>query len=303
MTLKYNNIILTGVPRSGTTLTCHLLNKLPDTVALHEPMMLSWFANSGNHEDNCDRIDLFYKWTRKSLCENGKAISKQVGSRIPDNPIGGHPNLFPFFPKRCLRFLNNFVKDSGYGLRKSQVSRGMITIEKTLSSNFLLCIKHNAGFAVILESLLNRYPCYAVVRNPLSVLASWNSVDFPAQKGRIPAAERVDSVLAKRLIQISDKFDRQLHILSWFFEKFYTLLPLDNVLYYEDIITSGGAVLKVITGKAIELDEKLRKKNKNSLYDHKLMLKLGDKLLKMDGAFWEFYSRESVEQLLQEIDR
>jgi len=32
------DIILTGIARSGTTLTCFLLNKLPQAVALHEPM-------------------------------------------------------------------------------------------------------------------------------------------------------------------------------------------------------------------------------------------------------------------------
>jgi len=31
------NIILTGIPRSGTTLVCHLLNILYDTNALQEP--------------------------------------------------------------------------------------------------------------------------------------------------------------------------------------------------------------------------------------------------------------------------
>jgi hypothetical protein len=36
--MSENDVVLTGLPRSGTTLTCHLLNKLPDTVALHEPM-------------------------------------------------------------------------------------------------------------------------------------------------------------------------------------------------------------------------------------------------------------------------
>ncbi len=36
--MQHNNIILTGIPRSGTTLICYLLNKIPNTVALHEPM-------------------------------------------------------------------------------------------------------------------------------------------------------------------------------------------------------------------------------------------------------------------------
>ncbi len=33
-----HNIVLTGPGRSGTTLTCHLLNKLPDTMALAKPL-------------------------------------------------------------------------------------------------------------------------------------------------------------------------------------------------------------------------------------------------------------------------
>jgi len=32
--------LLTGLPRSGTTLVCALLNRLPDTVALSEPRIL-----------------------------------------------------------------------------------------------------------------------------------------------------------------------------------------------------------------------------------------------------------------------
>ena len=39
------NIVLTGPGRSGTTLTCFLLNKLPDTVALSEPIAPGKYAN------------------------------------------------------------------------------------------------------------------------------------------------------------------------------------------------------------------------------------------------------------------
>ena len=38
------NVVLTGLPRSGTTLACHLLNKLPDTVAVLEPFEAGRFA-------------------------------------------------------------------------------------------------------------------------------------------------------------------------------------------------------------------------------------------------------------------
>ena len=39
------NVLVTGTPRSGTTLICSLVNKLPDTVALHEPMNVWEFAD------------------------------------------------------------------------------------------------------------------------------------------------------------------------------------------------------------------------------------------------------------------
>ena len=38
------DVVLTGPPRSGTTLACHMLNKLPGTVALHEPIPPRRFA-------------------------------------------------------------------------------------------------------------------------------------------------------------------------------------------------------------------------------------------------------------------
>lgn len=34
------DIILTGLPRGSTTLTCHLLNQVTDVVALHQPLAL-----------------------------------------------------------------------------------------------------------------------------------------------------------------------------------------------------------------------------------------------------------------------
>jgi len=40
------NIVITGPGRSGTTQTCHLLNKLPDTVAVNESITPGKYADS-----------------------------------------------------------------------------------------------------------------------------------------------------------------------------------------------------------------------------------------------------------------
>lgn len=46
--MNENNIILTGLPRSGTTLSVHLLNKLPNTVGLHEPIKFKEILDTDN---------------------------------------------------------------------------------------------------------------------------------------------------------------------------------------------------------------------------------------------------------------
>ena len=294
--MQDRNIILTGLPRSGTTLTCHLLNKVPNTVALHEPINVFQWASLPYpfHEVICKDIDRFYGEMRRTLLDNGTAISGHVRGKVPDNPYGDFPALFSLLPKSSWwrRIAGRRV------LRKPRHSRGFISFDKALSSDFLLCIKHNAGFTALLEPLSCHYPCVAIIRNPLSILASWNSIRFNIQTGRVPAAEMLDQALAQRLSEIDSRIDRQLLILSWFFEKFERVLPRDHVIRYEALVASGGQALAVITPHALELNEPLENKNKNKLYDRELMARLGEKLLKMDGPFWEFYSKESVEQLL-----
>ena len=295
--MNESDVILTGVPRSGTTLVCHLLNKLPDTVALHEPIPWAQLVRMRDHQVACDEIARFFEQSRASLLTEGVAFSKHVRGRVPDNPKSDYPLLFRLLPSRSLgrRFLGRSV------LRKSRESWGRIEVTKELPSDFLLCIKHNAFFTALLETLSRRYRCYATVRNPLAVLASWNSIDFNARNGHVPAAEQLDLFLALELARIDDRMERQLYVLSWFFEKFHAILPPENVMRYEDIVASGGKALKGITQRAAQLDETLENRNKSRLYNRQLMRTLGEKLLRTEGAFWEFYSRTEVERLLSYI--
>ena len=63
-------------------------------------------------------------------------------------------------------------------------------------------------------------------------------------------------------------------------------------------VATGGRVLERVIPQAAWLNERLESKNKNPLYDHETFESLGRRLLAVDGAFWKFYPRESVEQLL-----
>jgi len=85
------DIIPTGIPRSGTTLTCHLLNKVANTVALHEPLVWTDYPDLTDHEAVCDGVNRFFAETRRSLLTDGTAMTQHVEGEVPDNPMGGYP--------------------------------------------------------------------------------------------------------------------------------------------------------------------------------------------------------------------
>lgn len=276
--MSSNNVLVTGTPRSGTTLTCHLLNKLPDTLALHEPMTIRQLAESVDHEDVCRSVERFCDEQRRSIHERGRAISKNVGGAVTDNHVG--------------------AVRSEAGLRQSIASKGEISIDKQLSQDFMLIIKHPAAFTAVLEALVNHFPVYAVVRNPLATLAAWSSVAFRVQRGHASAAERLDPDLKAKLAAIDDDLDRQIYLLGWFHGQFHRYLPDQSIIRYESVVESGGRALSVVRPDAKDLSEPLESRNMSKLYDYESMLRIGERLLDSEGAYWEFYTRESVERLL-----
>ena len=278
----HNNVILTGLPRSGTTLACYLLNKVPNTVALSEAFTPGQSVKFRGEVAICDRLDRFFGRMRRMIDDEKTALSKQIGGEIPTNPFGQ-------------------VRNEG-GARRQLASKGKIAITKDLTPGFLLVIKQPGLFTLLLPTLLQRFPCYVVVRNPLAVLASWSSLEAGSQKGRFPLAEMYDKDLARRLDAEEDDTGRQLCLMSWFFERYRRELPEGSIIRYEEMVSSGGKALSSLTPAAAALDEPLSNKNSNPLYDRDETLELGERLLHREGAFWHFYSKKSVEDLLGRLE-
>jgi hypothetical protein len=276
------NVLLTGTPRSGTTLICSLLNKLPDTVAVHEPIDVWDFAECRDGGAVADLIEHFCAETRKSLHEQGFAISKHVRGKIPDNVA------------------TDQVNRAGTRLRRTE--HGRVDIDKPLSRDFTLAVKHPMAFSALLETLSERFECYAIIRNPLATLASWNSLAwFPLKDGHSPIGEKLDVDLARDLAAKSDPLERQIHILEWFYDRFRRFLPERALIKYEDLIVSRGRELAKLFPAAAELDEELSSKNVNKYYDRALMTDLGERLLRRQGAIWNFYNKRDVESLLRDL--
>src|ERR1700720_4313603 len=137
------NVLITGVPRSGTTLVCSLLNKLPDTVALHEPMDVWDFSKCRDAAAVAEAIKNFCADARSSLREHGSAISKHVGGEIRDNSAADQ------------------IDRAGTRLRRAE--HGKVFIDKPLSENFTLAVKHPLAFTALLESLSQNFECFAII--------------------------------------------------------------------------------------------------------------------------------------------
>ena len=277
------DVVLTGLPRSGTNLACHLLNNLPDTVALSEPFNPGMFTEAAGEEEVCDVIERFYRRMRRMIRKQGVAISRHIGGDVTDNLFG--------------------QTKSATGKRQQTASKGRIAVNKDLSRDFLLIIKTPGRFTTHLPTLTTRFPAFAIIRNPLGVLASWNSVEKTGPRTRFPVAERYDEDLARQLSAEADGLKRQLLLLSWWYERFYTTLDEEHIIRYEELVSSRGRALSAINPAARALGEQLSSKNLNPLYSRDAMRYLGERLLQSEGSYWRFYARESVEELLTRLTR
>lgn len=275
------NVLITGIPRSGTTLLCSLLNKLPDTVALHEPMDVWDFSKCRDAGAVAEAIENFCADARRSLREKGFAISKHVGGEIRDNAASDE------------------IGPAGTRLRRTE--HGKIFIDKPLSENFTLAVKHPLAFTALLESLSQHFECYAIIRNPLATLASWNSLAWlKVKNGHAPIAEKLDIDLARKLGEEPDPIERQIQILEWSYDRFRRFLPERALIKYEDLIATRARELAKFFPAAADFEENLVLKNLNKYYDRGLMMELGQRLLKRGGPLWHFYGRQDVEKLLSE---
>jgi hypothetical protein len=266
------NIILTGPPRSGTTLTCHLLNQLEDVVALHEPMNLSHFPS---REEAMANLSSFFREMRQLILTEGKAISRIQDGKIPTNPF-----------------------EKGTHERKSLVKKGYFTLDKKLQPNFHLVIKHNGHFLYLLPELLEEYTCFAVIRNPLATLASWNSIQAPVADGNLRVLKTLQPKLWQTLEDIPDKLDRQVELLDSLFTQM-NAFDANHIIKYEDIVNSGGKILASLHPAAEKLEEKLSNLSVNNRYDQNLMTQLADKLEKKQGAWMNHYSSSDISSLLK----
>lgn len=269
------NALITGLPRSGTFLVCSLLNTLPNSVALAEPMDVSQFSAS-SEDHNLRLIEAFFADQRRRILTDATAAGQCVAGRTPTNPVGD---------------------DLVDGVRSYVLDGSAMVVDNLDGPGFDLYIKHPVIFTALLPWLAQHFACLAMIRNPLAVLMSWSVAPMPVRQGRAPAAERIDPALAAQLDAEPDPLARQILLLDCFFSR-YAASPAIQIIRYEDLIATAGRALAAFTPSAASLDVPLQTRNSLEIKRNPKAPWIAERLLNSDIACWQFYSRAEVAALL-----
>lgn len=252
------DIIITGIPRGGTTLATALLDNLEDVICLSEPSWQNkWFKNIKD-------INVL----KNLVAHDFKKIRKQIidGSPIKDiRNKDGTP-------------ITNYFNANSSGQRIN-VSEQHEVIFQVKDENFLLGMKHNAHYTSILPQLIetNLYSIIAIVRHPVPTILSWKSLNLPISHGRLPAGEKHWKEL-RNITRSKDKSLLQLiRIYDLFCQRYLELSKDIHLLKYEEII-KNPFLFEQITGRTFKEKIVLSNQNKSKNYNFSLADEIREKI-------------------------
>ncbi len=268
--------VLTGVPRAGTSVSTRLLDGLPNTVALNEPLQLADFDDCPDSETALQRIRERFTAIRQQVETSGTAPALNLAG------LQGDARVEPVAGVATLRRPQGEVSD----------------VAVSAQPGFRLIIKQNALFTALLDGLADSFQCLALIRNPLAVLASWQTVELPVNRGSLPGGERYDATLASSLALESSVLTRQLLILDWFYSRFRQCLPDARILRFEDIAMRGPSALADAVGEEVRDAAPLQEKPLVKRYPGLDLDTLLQALLNGPTAWRDFYRVTDCERVL-----
>ena len=271
----HSSKLITGIPRSGTTLCCHILNQQQNMVALHEPIRPDQFKVSESSinsfvAERCAAL-------KQAIYEGKEFEHGHKGGLDIDNPVG---------------------LEQKQGKRQVVAQRGMVTLSKFANVPISLVVKQNAFFTAYLEQLSAGFDVLCIVRNPVDVLLSWWTVNLPVARGMLPAGSNNNAILRTDLHVAQTVLEKQLVIYQWFINQFTA--SGNKVLKYEDIISSNGKALtdhfNIASPILSPLNQPVREYEESTLQALKRAVK---RILELDCS--SYYTHSDIELRLSEL--
>lgn len=234
------DVLVTGVPRGGTTLVGALVDSLPDTICLSEPPW-QWHRSTGGQLDigPDPSGDIFAKWLvgdfvdirRRLLCGEEVLDRRVKDDRSPTNYHAAAPAGMP-------------AEASGFALKPVQ--------NLGLTPDFTLAVKHNGPYLTALGPLLKlaHFVMIGVVRHPVDVIHSWRSLNLPVSRGKMHDAARCWPEMAKAT-ESGDALKRQVLIYDLICQRLHACRDQMTVLRYEDVCAEPVLVARAVGSDAL----------------------------------------------------
>jgi len=244
-----NNLLLTGLPRCGTTLMTALIDGMDDSVALNEPAwQFEWLQGKGRAEP-----EAFTKW----LIADYARVRHDLLNAIP-------------VPER--RREDGSAVTNYHRLRQQdpEAAKSYTTTDFTrpgLTPDFTLAMKHVGPYMGALPSIVasEAFHVIAIVRNPVGVLASWNEVPIPVGQGKMPGAAVQWKEMAMLTRTPMPLLEKQVRLYDLLVERLYAAREHIDILTYEELV-DDPYLLSEIVGKPVKLTPHLIEKREVEFY-------------------------------------
>lgn len=229
------NVLVTGIPRAGTTLVGALLDSLPNTVCLSEPPW-HWHKSSGGKLDiGPDPTgEIFAKWLVGDFVTLRRKLL--AGERIQDRRSDNNQSLTNYYSAR-----SSLDQQDHQALHLKEFSA------PSLSEDFTLAFKHNGLYLSALGPLveLDFFTIIGLVRHPVDVINSWRALNLPVSRGKMHDAARCWPEMA-RATDEGGVLQRQVMIYDLICERLYSYRDRVSVLRYEDVVREPACLARAV---------------------------------------------------------
>ncbi len=208
-----HHVILTGLPRAGSSSLGALIDGLPDQLYLNSP---EW------HWSIAGRLLMplpMCKWLVGEFYWQHKLASEGAQLRDYREPDGS-----PLF-------------DGGMIHPLSPPPPGMIR-RNELTPSFTLTMRHTTLYTALLPHLVHfeHFRILAVVRNPIDILLSWQN--HPQQVPAIDSPRALESLWPEAhsvAASLLPPLEKQVQLVELFFQRYLELKDFIEIIRYEDL--------------------------------------------------------------------
>jgi hypothetical protein len=208
-------------------LAAAIIDQAPGCLCLSEPEThVELMRQAASAEDFVARVGQDFDAVRRRLLSDSSVLDRRS--------VGGTP------------ITNYFTNPGPDGQRETSYTIHEIT-RPGLSADFVLGIKHVALYAAVLPQIVQsgRYCVVALVRDPVSLLMSWRSLDLPISRGRLPAGERFWPELRTLGRAELEMTEKQIRICDLLFGRFLRWAKRVAILRYEEFVADPARLLRM----------------------------------------------------------